>query len=243
MRINKAIILGAGPVGLINAWLLAKNGWKVELYEKNKLVGGMCRSWKWKGHILDTGPHIFHTSNKKLWKFWKNNFGELLIDGTYYSKNIINNEYDKAYHYPISVESINLFEKNLKKKIKKELKQKREKISKNFKEHIINQVGETLQKMFFNEYPEKVWGVGVDKMTSDWAPKRIKFTKKISPFFVNENTAVGKYGTGAVYEKLKNEIVKLGGKINLNHEIINLEYESNEITKINFKNKKKKGCN
>lgn len=239
MKINKAIILGAGPVGLINAWLLVKSGWKVELYEKNNLVGGMCRSWKWNEHILDTGPHIFHTSNKQLWKFWKKNFGELLVSGTYYSKNIINNEYDKPYHYPISIESINLLENNLKKKIKKELKKKR-KISKNFKEHIVNQVGETLQKMFFNEYPEKVWGVSVEKMTSDWAPKRIKFTNKISPFFVNEYTAVGKFGTGAVYEKLKDEIIKLGGKIKLNHEIINLEYNNNEITKINFKKQKEK---
>lgn len=45
---KKAIILGAGPAGLVTGWLLSKNGWIVEIYEKNKVVGGMCRSWKWK---------------------------------------------------------------------------------------------------------------------------------------------------------------------------------------------------
>ena len=28
-------------VELINAWLLLKNKWQVEIYEKNKIVGGM----------------------------------------------------------------------------------------------------------------------------------------------------------------------------------------------------------
>ena len=79
--IKKAIILGAGPSGLISGWLLAKSGWKVEIYEMKNQVGGMCRSWKWKNQILDTGPHIFHTHDKKLEKFWKENFKEILLEG------------------------------------------------------------------------------------------------------------------------------------------------------------------
>ena len=67
---KEAIILGAGPAGLVTGWLLSKKGWKVKIYEKNSVVGGMCRSWKWKGNILDTGPHIFHTPDKTLWSFW-----------------------------------------------------------------------------------------------------------------------------------------------------------------------------
>ena len=47
MNKKKIIILGAGPVGLITAWLLAKNKWNVELYELKNQVGGMCRTWKW----------------------------------------------------------------------------------------------------------------------------------------------------------------------------------------------------
>ena len=62
--------------------------------------------------------------------------------------------------------------------------------------------------MFFKDYPEKVWGVSTLKMTSEWAPKRIKFRDKILPFFSGEYTAVGKYGTGSIYEFLKKEILK-----------------------------------
>ena len=49
---KKAIILGAGPIGLVSGWLLSKNNWHVEIFEKNSLVGGMCRSWKWDYFIL-----------------------------------------------------------------------------------------------------------------------------------------------------------------------------------------------
>ena len=68
---KKAIILGTGPTGLITAWKLLEKGWKVLLIEKNSTSGGLCRSWSEKGFILDTGPHIFHTPDIELKKFWK----------------------------------------------------------------------------------------------------------------------------------------------------------------------------
>ena len=88
-KTKKAIILGAGPAGVITGWLLSRRGWKVDILEKQKMVGGMCRSWKWNKYILDTGPHIFHTPDKKLWNFWNKNFGKLLYKGKYWSKNVL----------------------------------------------------------------------------------------------------------------------------------------------------------
>ena len=79
---KKAIILGAGPVGLISGWLLSSKGWDVKLFEAKSLVGGMCRSWKWDDFIVDTGPHIFHTPDKKLWNFWKKNLVVFSIAGS-----------------------------------------------------------------------------------------------------------------------------------------------------------------
>ena len=43
-------------------------------------------------------------------------------------------------------------------------------------------------------------------MTPDWAPNRIKFRKKILPFYHEEYAAAsGKYGTGSIYEENKKE--------------------------------------
>ena len=33
---KRAIILGAGPSGIITGWLLSKKGWSVEIFEKEK---------------------------------------------------------------------------------------------------------------------------------------------------------------------------------------------------------------
>ncbi len=239
---KKVIILGAGPVGLVSAWLLSQRNWNVNVFEAKSMVGGMCRSWKWGDFILDTGPHIFHTPDKNLWKFWKKEFGKFLVTGKYWSKNTDNKNLHNYYDYPISYESINKYPKNLKKKINAEFKMlnnKKKTTSTNFHEHVTAQVGSTLTDMFFKKYPQKVWGIDTKKITSEWAPKRIQLRKKIEPFFSEEFTAVGKYGTGSIYEFIANKIKKNGGKINLNSKVSGIEYKDNKIRKVIINNKKK----
>ena len=137
---NKAIILGSGPTGLITAWKLLEKGWKVTIIEKNSIVGGLCRSWKDDGFILDTGPHIFHTPDNALKKFWEKNFGELLVEGKFFCKNVKGKNFNEFYDYPFSKEALNNFDPKTKSKIKKELLEcgnldNRHK-AKNYKEYI-----------------------------------------------------------------------------------------------------------
>ena len=61
--------------------------------------------------------------------------------------------------------------------------------------------------------------------------KRISFRKKIEPFYNNEYAAVGKYGTGSIYDNIKNKIIKNNGKIYLNHNIESLINENHRIKK------------
>ena len=56
---KRAIILGAGAVGLVSAWKLLEEGFRVDIYEKENQVGGMCKTWKWKDFLIDTRPPIF----------------------------------------------------------------------------------------------------------------------------------------------------------------------------------------
>lgn len=239
---KKVIILGAGPVGLITGWLLAKKNWDVHLYELKNQVGGMCRTWKWGSFFLDTGPHIFHTTDIQLWRFWKKIFGKDLIKGEYWSKNVYGDNYNTLVDYPISLQGLKVLPKNLQYKIKSELKNlrnnKKSNTGKSFLEHVNFQVGKTLQKLFFEGYPEKVWGLTVKEMTSEWAPKRIKFTKTSQPFFLNEFTGVGKYGTGHLYEKIKNKFLKCGGKLYLNHKVNRFRHFNQRVKGIDFSNKK-----
>jgi len=160
------------------------------------------------------------------------NFKEILLEGEYWAKNILGNNLDQIYDYPLSHESFKRYPLEIRKKIKSEfikLKKNKTVETSNFSQFIENQVGKTLTSMFFKDYPEKVWGVSTKKMTADWAPKRIKITKKSMPFFNTEYTAVAKFGTGTFYEKIRKKIEKLGGKIILNSRVVKLNTEKNDI--------------
>ena len=239
---NKAIILGAGPAGLVTAWKLLEANWDVTIIEKNNISGGLCRSWKWNDFILDTGPHIFHTPEKLLKKFWKKNFGDLLIEGKFSCKNVKGKNFDKYYDYPLSNEALEKFDKNLKLKIKKELSKCNKKDqryrARNYKEYIDSFVGPTLRKMFFEKYPKKIWGVDTKNMTPDWAPNRIKFRNKILPFYHEQYAAVGKYGTGCIYDKISSIIKKKGGKFKFNETVKNFKFNDKKIDEIITSKKK-----
>ena len=42
---KRAIIIGAGPTGLVTASELTKQGWSVKIYETLDRVGEMCRTF------------------------------------------------------------------------------------------------------------------------------------------------------------------------------------------------------
>ena len=241
---NKALILGAGPAGLVTAWKLLEANWDVTIIEKNNISGGLCRSWKWNDFILDTGPHIFHTPEKLLKNFWKKNFGDLLIEGKFSCKNVKGKNFDQYYDYPLSNEALEKFDKNLKIKIKKELtkcNKKDERFrARNYKEYIDSFVGPTLRKMFFEKYPKKIWGVDTKNMTPDWAPNRIKFRNKILPFYHEQYAAVGKYGTGCIYDKIASIVKKKGGKFKFNETVKNFKFNDKKINEIITSKKKYK---
>jgi phytoene dehydrogenase-like protein len=50
----RVAVIGAGPAGATAAYLLAKRGVEVHLYEASPFVGGMSRSIELWGQIVDT---------------------------------------------------------------------------------------------------------------------------------------------------------------------------------------------
>ena len=239
---SKAIVLGAGPVGLITAWQLLKNGYNVRIYEKNNIVGGMCRTWEWDEFLVDTGPHIYHTPDQNLASFWEKEFGDLFIKGKFWCKNVRGNNFEEYWDYPLSWESISKYPNNLKKKILNELKQsdfEKKAVARSYSEYIENQVGPTLTKLFFKTYPEKIWGISTDKMTPDWAPKRIEFRNKVTPFYHQQWNAVGKYGTGCIYERIREKIQALGGELFFQYVATSINYNGNNIEGVGFSNGEK----
>lgn len=68
------LIVGSGFFGSICAYELNKAGYKVCIIEKRTHIGGNCYTENKDNINIHTyGPHIFHTSNEKVWK-WINQF-------------------------------------------------------------------------------------------------------------------------------------------------------------------------
>ncbi len=234
-KIKNIFIIGAGPSGLISGLELIKNGYKVTIIEKSNISGGMCRTWEENGYLLDTGPHIYHTPDKELVKHWNESFGEILVEGKFWSKNVFNGELNNLIDYPLSWESINNFKEPIRSNVLNELKicnQSKSIGAKNFHEYVKNLVGPTLTEMFFTKYPQKVWGKFTTELTADWAPKRIEIREKITPFYHGQYAAVGKYGTGSVYKKIEEEILKHGGNILYEKSLVAIDKEKDSISKL-----------
>ncbi len=57
-----AVIIGAGPSGLIAACILADRGYSVTVLEQNARIGGRLKAENWDGHVVETGPNWLHDS-------------------------------------------------------------------------------------------------------------------------------------------------------------------------------------
>ena len=96
-------ILGGGPAGIALSYYLSKLNIKSSVYEKQQIVGGMARSWRWSDFIVDTGPHILHSPEISIWQEWTKILGEALISDDYFSANY-KERYNKEFlfDYPIN---------------------------------------------------------------------------------------------------------------------------------------------
>ena len=236
---KKAYILGAGLAGLVTAWKLLENNYAVEIFEKDNVVGGMCRTWRWNEFLVDTGPHIYHTPDAQLADFWEKEFSDLFVKGDFWCKNVRGKYFDEYWDYPLSWESISQYPENLKKIILKELgalSEEDKAKATNYTEYMNAQVGPTLQKMFFKTYPKKIWGIDTCEMTPDWAPKRVEFRQKRTPFYHKQWNAVGKYGAGCICERIADKIQQLGGIIHLSTPAKNIVADNNVLKSIALDN-------
>lgn len=78
MTSKKVVIIGSGLSGLSAACYLAKEGYSVEIYEKNEAAGGRIRIFKEKGYTFDMGPSWYWMP--EVFEKFFNNFGKKVSD-------------------------------------------------------------------------------------------------------------------------------------------------------------------
>ena len=225
-------VLGAGISGLVTAYELSKKGCNVCIIEKESVPGGLARTLKWHGLPVDLGPHIYHTANREVESYWKKEFRGLFVERDHWCKNFQNGVY---HDYPVSHESIERLPEYLRDAIKEELKNRDDfghRSARNYYEYIRALAGETLQKLFFICYPEKLWGMPVKELDANWAPKRLEIRKNITPFYWKQWSGVGIEGSGSIINKLYKSVKNRGCKTFLGEEVKRLDISNDSIRRI-----------
>jgi UDP-galactopyranose mutase len=152
------LIVGAGLFGSIFAYEMNKHGFKVIVIEKRNHIGGNCYSEPFEDyHIHKYGPHIFHTSNKKIWDYI-NQFTEF----NNFSLRTKANIYNKIYSLPINLMTMYQVWPDANNPLKAKEIIKKDCIPypnpKNFEHYCLANMGKTLYEMFYKGYTKKQWG-------------------------------------------------------------------------------------
>jgi UDP-galactopyranose mutase len=157
------LIVGAGFFGSVLAERLANDlDAKIVIIDKRYHVGGNCYS----DYDVETGiefhkygPHIFHTSSKKVWEYI-NRFGKF----NNYKHRGLTTYQNKTYRMPINLETINSFynlslkPREAKKLLLKEIEKAKIKNPKNLEEKAVSLIGWPLYEALIKGYTSKQWG-------------------------------------------------------------------------------------
>ena len=158
----KILIVGSGFSGSVIANEIAKSKKikSIDVLDERNHIAGNCHTEKDKltGIIVHKyGPHIFHTSNKRVWDYI-NQFDD--FENYYHRIKTIHK--NKVFSFPINLHTLNqFFNTNLSPiEADKFLKTKSVNFEspKNFEEQALKFVGKEIYDAFFYGYTKKQWG-------------------------------------------------------------------------------------
>ena len=150
------LIIGSGLFGSVCVRELTDSGFKCLVIDKRKHIGGNVYTENIKGiNVHKYGPHIFHTSNKKIWDY-VNKF----IEFNHFSYRPRVNFNNKIYSFPINM--MTLYQlwgvTNPKEALEKINKVKINiKNPSNLEEYILSKVGKEIYETFIKGYTKKQW--------------------------------------------------------------------------------------
>lgn len=151
------LIVGSGLYGSVAAYILTELGKKCLVIDKrNELGGNVYCEYKDGINIHKYGPHIFHTSNKNVWKFI-NKFAEF--------NNFINTPMaiyeNEIYNMPFNMNTFaKLWNITTPEQAKQIINKQKSGITnpKNLEEQAISLVGTDIYNKLIKGYTEKQWG-------------------------------------------------------------------------------------
>jgi protoporphyrinogen oxidase len=241
-RPPRTLVVGAGPAGLTAAYELTKRGAPVTVVEGDSIVGGISRTAERDGWRFDIGGHRFFTKVPEVEALWH----EVLPAEDFLLRPRISRIfYDgKLYDYPLKasnalrnlgmVEAVKCVLSYLWARIRPPRDES------DYESWLVARFGWRLYRTFFKTYTEKVWGVPVHEMPSDWAAQRIK-TLSLSGAVANallprrnqkditsliEEFQYPRLGPGMMWERCAELVTQRGGELVLETKVRSIQHEA-----------------
>lgn len=170
MRKKTIAVVGAGISGLVIAYELLKRGADVVLLEKDNRVGGLAKTFEYRGNKFDIGPHRFYSGKKSIidyiHRIMKRELMKIERESLIFCKG-------KYFNWPLTFRDV--FNLNLKmlsligydffsKMLDNEVRNPA-----NFEDYIIQNYGQTIYEMFFKSLTSKFLSYPPEKIHPRWA--------------------------------------------------------------------------
>ena len=169
----KATVLGGGFAGCTVAGLLARDGWEVQLWEKEPHLGGGCRTFFHAGHPFTYGPRLYYGYSDKVFA-WMN--GIVPIRRFPFELRTLAHEpvdADRRF-WTFPMHELDLPHYPRAEQIARELAERDNTVPPaDFDEYWKQKVGPTLYDMFVDHYSQKMWSIDSNKAldTFKWSAK------------------------------------------------------------------------
>ncbi|MDR3599023.1 MAG: NAD(P)/FAD-dependent oxidoreductase [Desulfosporosinus sp.] len=249
-----AIIVGAGPAGLTAAYKFLKTtDIHPIIIEASGCVGGISQTVNYKGNRMDLGGHRFFSKDGTIVKMWTDLLpvcdpekdDKAMMIRTRVSRILY---LRKFFAYPISIKPETFFNMGLYRTLRvgisyiSSILLKRN--EKSLEDFMVNRFGTYLYKMFFENYTEKVWGKNPKEISASWGVQRVKglslskaLLHIIKPSKAIETSLIEQFlypklGPGQLWETMAAEIIKMGGEIRYNTEVMGVTQQDDQVSSL-----------
>jgi protoporphyrinogen oxidase len=245
---QEIVVIGAGPAGLTAAFQLHKHGLVSTVIEADDMVGGISRTAQRDGWRFDIGGHRFFTKVQQVEDLWH----EILPDDDFLMRPRKSRIFYKGKYieYPIRavdvlkklgpVEAVLCVASYAQARIRPPKNQS------NYEGWLVARFGWRLYRALFKTYTEKLWGVPVSEMPSDWAAQRVKgltlgkaIVNALTPrrnqkeiTSLIEEFQYPKYGPGMMWEACRDSVVEQGSKVVMETSVTKVRHVGGRATSV-----------
>jgi len=181
------LIVGAGLFGSMFAYRARKAGKKVIVIDRNTHIGGGCYTENSNGiNVHKYGPHIFHTSNKRVWDF---------INSLTPFNNFVNSPVacykGKRYNLPFNMNTFHqLWGVNTPEEARAIIERQRAEYAdidepKNLEEQALKLAGRDIYETLVKGYSEKQWGMKATEIPA-FVIRRLPFRFEFNNNYFND---------------------------------------------------------